>query len=161
MKDLIILVLIFIVAFLVWNSRVNISGYTPPAASNTNVPVPPDVIEAIIDKVRQTKPDEFPIDTLFVTPQGNGSYMTRIMFYNTRYFMGNQYDVQAKVSENGSVDIQNISASSAPDPSVGYKPDTYKPYEEIKTSTDNQLKSLLATRPETPVVTSLHLGTRA
>jgi hypothetical protein len=161
MKDLIILVLIFIVAFLVWNSRVNISGYMPPVSTDGNTPVPPDVIEAIIDKIRQSKPDEFPIDTLFITPQGNGSYSSRIMFYNTKYFMGNQYDVQAKVNDNGSVDIQNISSSAAPDPNVGYKPDTYKPYEEIKASTSNQLKTLLATRPETPVITSLSLGTRA
>ena len=160
MKDIVILVLVIIVAFLVWNSRVTVSGYTAPVA-NTNVPVPADVIQAIIDKVRQSKPDEYPIETLFITPQADGVYTSRFMFYNTRKFLGNQYDVIAKIGADGAVNIQNMTESSKEDTSTGYKPDTYKPYEDINNNSASQLKAVLATRPETPVVTSLNLGTRA
>jgi hypothetical protein len=160
MKDIVILVLVVIVAFLIWNSRVTLSGYTAPVA-NTNVPVPADVIQSIIDKVQQMKPDEYPIETLFITPQADGVYTSRFMFYNTRKFFGNQYDVTAKIGADGTVNIQNMTEFSKEDSSVGYKPDTYKPYEDIQNNSVSQLKAVLATRPETPVVTDLHLGTRA
>jgi hypothetical protein len=163
MKDLVILVLVIIVAFLVWNSRVNLSGYTAPVAANdgSTAPVPADVTQAILEKVQQTKPDEYPLETLFITPQADGSYATRFMFYNTRKFLGNQYDVIAKIASDGSVSITNMTESAKEDPSTGYKPDVYKPYEDIQTNSTNQLKAVLATRPETPVTTNMTLGTRS
>jgi len=161
MKDLVILVLVIIVGFLVWNSRVTVSGYTPPVETSTNVPVPPDVIQAILEKIQQTKPDEYPLETLFITPQADGVYTSRFMFFNTRKFFGNQYDVIAKVADDGTVEIQKMTEFSKPDPGTGYKPDTYKPYEDIQNNATSQLRAVLATRPETPVVTDMTLGTRA
>ena len=101
MKDIVILLLIVIVLFLVWNSRVT---YTAPVATD-NAPVPADVIQAILEKVQALKPDEYPIETLFITPQADGTYNTRFMFFNTKYFLGNQYDVKAKVSPDGTVAV--------------------------------------------------------
>lgn len=162
MKDLVILVLVIIVVFLVWNSRVNLSGYTAPVAANDgSAPVPADVTQAILERVQQSKPDEYPLETLFITPQADGSYATRFMFYNTRKFLGTQYDVIAKIATDGSVSIMNMSESAKEDPNTGYKPDTYKPYEEIKDNSVSQLKAVLATRPGTPVTTNMTLGTRA
>ena len=161
MKDLMILLLVIIVAFLVWNSRVNLSGYVAPAANNGDAPVPPDVIQAIIEKVQQSKPDEYPLETLFVTPQADGSYVSRFMFFNTRKFLGNQYDVVAKVREDGNVDITSMTEFAKSDPSAGYLPDTYKPYDDIQANSTSQLSALLASRPETPVVTNMTLGTRS
>jgi hypothetical protein len=161
MKDLMILLLVIIVAFLVWNSRVNLSGYVSPTANNGDAPVPPDVIQAIIEKVQQSKPDEYPLETLFVTPQADGSYVSRFMFFNTRKFLGNQYDVVAKVREDGNVDITSMTQFAKADPSTGYLPDTYKPYDDIQMNSTSQLSALLATRPETPVVTNMTLGTRS
>ena len=161
MKDLMILLLLIIVAFLVWNSRVNLSGYVAPVANMENMPISPDIIQAIIEKVQQSKPDEYPLETLFVTPQADGSYVSRFMFFNTRKFLGNQYDVVAKVREDGNVDITNMTESAKSDPSTGYKPDTYKPYDDIEANSTTQLRTILATRPETPVVTEMHLGTRS
>ena len=161
MKDLIILLLVIIAAFLVWNSRVNLSGYVAPVANNGDAPVPPDVIQAIIEKVQQSKPDEYPLETLFVTPQADGTYMSRFMFFNTRKFFGTQYDVVAKIREDGNVDITRMSQTAKPDPGTGYEPDTYKPYIEIENNSAYQLSALLATRPETPVVTDMTLGTRS
>ena len=119
MKDLIILLLVIIAAFLVWNSRVNLSGYVAPVANNGDAPVPPDVIQAIIEKVQQSKPDEYPLETLFVTPQADGTYMSRFMFFNTRKFFGTQYDVVAKIREDGNVDITRMSQTAKPDPGTG------------------------------------------
>lgn len=162
MKDLVILLLIAIIVFLIWNNRVNLSDYVaPPVANDGTVPVPPDVIQGIIEKVQQSKPDEYPLETLFITPQADGSYSSRFMFYNTRKFLGTQYDVTAKVRTDGGVDILNMTASAKEDPSTGFKPDTYKPYADIESNSANQLKSILATRPETPVETNMRLGTRS
>jgi hypothetical protein len=161
MKDLMILLLVIILAFLVWNSRVNLSGYVAPVANNGDAPVPPDVIQAIIEKVQQSKPDEYPLETLFVTPQADGTYTSRFMFFNTRKFLGTQYDVVAKVREDGNIDITRMSETAKPDPNTGYEPDTYKPYIEIENNSAYQLSALLATRPETPVVTDMTLGTRS
>jgi hypothetical protein len=161
MKDLMILLLVIILAFLVWNSRVNLSGYVAPTANNGDAPVPPDVIQAIIEKVQQSKPDEYPLETLFVTPQADGTYVSRFMFFNTRKFLGNQYDVVAKIREDGNVDITRMTETAKADPSAGYEPDTYKPYDNIQENSASQLSALLATRPETPVVTDMRLGTRS
>jgi hypothetical protein len=161
MKDLMILLLVIIAAFLVWNSRVNLSGYVAPVANNGDAPVPPDVIQAIIEKVQQSKPDEYPLETLFVTPQDDGTYTSRFMFFNTRKFLGTQYDVVAKVREDGNIDITRMSETAKPDPSTGYEPDTYKPYIDIENNSAYQLSALMATRPETPVVTNMTLGTRS
>lgn len=157
-----ILLLIAIIVFLIWNNRVNLSDYVaPPVANDGTVPVPPDVIQGIIEKIQQSKPDEYPLETLFITPQADGSYSSRFMFYNTRKFLGTQYDVTAKVRTDGNVDIINITASAKEDKETGFKPDTYKPYADVETSSTNQLKSILATRPETPVETDMRLGTRS
>lgn len=158
MKDLVILILIVIVGFLLWNGRVNLQ-YVAPAADN--VPVPADVIQAIIEKVRSVKPDEYPLETLYIKPQADGSYMSRFLFYNTRKFFGIQYDVRSKVKTDGSVDITDISETAQSKSDIAYTPDTYKPYEDVQTSSSNQLKAILATRPETPVTTDMRLGTRS
>jgi hypothetical protein len=162
MKDIVILVLVVIVAFLVWNSRVNLSGYSAtPVGQKSTAPVSPDIIQAIIEKVQQSKPDEYPLETLFVTPQADGSYATRFMFFNTRKFSGAQYDIKAKIGTDGSVELMNVDPTSAIDLTTAYKPDTYKPYADVQSNTSSQLASVIASRPETPVNTDLRLNTRS
>jgi hypothetical protein len=139
MKDIVILALILIVGFLVWNSRVGYSA--PPVEKMSNAPVSPDVIQAIIEKVQQSKPDEYPLETIFITPQADGSYTSRFMFFNTKKFSGAQYDIKAKVGEDGSVDLVNVDLTSTVDESTGYKPDTYMPYTTVTMSTSSQLAS--------------------
>jgi hypothetical protein len=161
MKDIVILILVVVVAFLVWNSRVNLSGYMAPVEQMSNAPVSPDVIQAIIEKVQQTKPDEYPLETIFVSPQTDGSYSTRLMFFNTRKFSGSQYDIKAKIVADGSVELLNVDPSATIDTTTGFKPNTYKPYADIQKNTSSQLAAVIASRPETPVVTNLTVGTRA
>jgi len=150
MKDIVIFLLLIIVAFLVWNSRV--SKYIDPVEKSGNLPVSPDVIQAIIEKVQQTKPDEYPLETLFVNTQSDGSYVSRFMFFNTKLFSGAQYDVKAKVDPDGTVNILNMEPTSKIDTTTGYKPDVYKPYTDVLSTVG---------RPETPVVTDMRLNTRS
>ena len=83
------------------------------------------------------------------------------MFFNTKLFSGSQYDIKAKVGSDGSVDISDIGATSKIDLSTAYTPDEYMPYKNVQDNTSAQLASVIASRPETPVVTNLTVGTRA
>lgn len=160
MEGLVILLLVAIIVFMIWNDRSRYAAQ-PMASDNGSAPVPADVIQAIIEKIQQTKPDEYPLETLFINAQADGSYTSRFMFYNTRKFLGTQYDVVSRVLSDGNVEIVNISQSAKEDPSTGYKSDTYKPFDDITNNTTSQLKSILATRPETPEETTMRLGTRS
>ena len=141
MKDIVILVLVLGIAFLVWNGRTTASY----AAGDVELtaPVPPTIVQAIIEKVQALKPDMAPIDTVFVNIQPDGSYKSRIMFYNTKHFFGTQYDINAKVEADGSVNIMNIGDSSTIDPSAGYKPDKYMPWTEVAANLASQFKGAL------------------
>ena len=141
MKDLIVLVLVLVILFLLWNGR----GQATYAAGDVDLtaPVPPNIVQAIIEKVQSMKPDIAPIDTVFVNVQPDGSYNSRIMFYNTKHFFGTQYDINAKVNPDGSVDVLNIGDSSTVDPSAGYKPDVYMPWTEVAENLSAQFKGAL------------------
>ena len=62
---------------------------------------------------------------------------------------------------DGSVSITDMSETAQSKTDISYKPDMYKSYEDVQTSSSNQLKAILATRPETPVETDMRLGTRS
>lgn len=142
MKDLTVLVLVLVILFLLWNSRTPVGTYAAGDVELT-APVPPNIVQAIIEKVQSMKPDLAPIDTVFVNIQPDGSYNSRIMFYNTKHFFGTQYDVSAKVEKDGSVNILKIGDSSTVDHSTGYKPDVYMPWTEVAENLSVQFKGAL------------------
>lgn len=141
MKDLVVLVLAALVLFFVWNDR-RVATYAAGDVDLT-APVPPLVVQAIIEKVQSMKPDLAPIDTVFVNIQPDGSYTSRIMFFDTKRFLGTQYDVSAKVSTDGSVDILKIGDSASVDPTAGYLPDVYQPWVDVQKNLDTQFKGAL------------------
>ena len=141
MKDLVILVLVVLVLFFLWNGRQ--SATYAAGDVNLTAPVPPTVVQAIIEKVQSMKPNMAPIDTLFVNIQPDGSYNSRIMFFDTKHFLGAQYDVSAKVGEDGSVSILKIGDSATIDPSAGYQPDKYQPWVDIQKNLDTQFQGAL------------------
>lgn len=153
MKDLVVLILVLVILFMIWNGR-STSTY---AAGDINLtaPVPPNIVQAIIEKVQSVKPDLAPIDTVFVNIQPDGSYNSRIMFYNTKHFFGTQYDVNAKVNTDGSVNLVKIGDSATVDPSTGYKPDVYMPWVEVKENLDAQFKGALNAYKNQPPQPSL------
>ena len=142
MKDLVVLILVIMILFFIWNGRTPQSTY---AAGDVNLtaPVPPLVVQAIIEKVQSMKPDMAPIDTVFVNIQPDGSYTSRIMFFDTKHFLGTQYDVSAKVNTDGSVDILKLGDSASVDPTAGYKPDVYQPWVDVQKNLDTQFKGAL------------------
>lgn len=143
MKDLAVLVLAALVLFFVWNGRQGKKSMYAAGDVNLTAPVPPLIIQAIIEKVQSMKPDMAPIDTLFVNIQPDGSYNSRIMFFDTKHFLGAQYDVSAKVNTDGSVDILKLGDSATVDPTAGYMPDVYQPWVDVQKNLDDQFKGAL------------------
>jgi len=157
MKDIVILVLVILVLFFLWNSRQGTSTYAAGDVDLT-APVPPLIVQAIIEKVQSMKPDMAPIDTVFVNIQPDGSYKSRIMFFDTKHFLGTQYDVSAKVDQDGSVNILNIGDSATVDPTAGYKPDKYQAWNDIQKNLDAQFKGALQgykNQPPQPNLTNM------
>lgn len=143
MKDLITVVLLLVIAFLVWNGR-QTAAYAQEPAAQTGDRVSPDVTQVIIDAIIATKDDYRPLETLFINHQGDGVYNSRFMFLNTKNYYGEQIDVQARVNQNGSVDILNQTPTAQVDYSKAYKPDRYESWETIQNALDSQLKDALS-----------------
>lgn len=143
MKDLITVVLLLVIAFLVWNGR-QTATYAQEPAAQTGDRVSPDVTQVIIDAIIATKDDYRPLETLFINHQGEGVYNSRFMFLNTKNYYGEQIDVQARVNQNGSVDILNQTPTAQVDYSKAYKPDRYESWETVQNALDAQLKDALS-----------------
>jgi len=145
MKDIVILILVVILAFLVWNSRVTGTYTASPMGIpvDTAAAIPPEITGAIIEKFQSENPDLYPIETLFVNPQKDNVFDSRFMFFNTKHFYGAQYDIQARVDEDGSVKI--LKKTETADPGYGYVPDKYQPWSGIQGTLDAQLKKELST----------------
>ena len=162
MKDFVILVLVAIAFVAILNGRnaLKVSTY---AVSDVNLtaPVPPVIIQAIIEKVQSSLADMAPLETLFVNIQPDGSYNSRHMFYNTKHFYGTQYDVNAKVGSDGSVEIVKIGDSAQIDPTAGYKSDVYQPWKSVEANLDSQFKGALVGYKNQPPQPSLNNLTKA
>ena len=146
MKDLVILVLVLLILFLIWNGRQEVRYETKTAdglpSGPSDAPVSPDVIQVIIEKVQKSLPTIYPIETLFIKSQGGGKYDARLMFFNTDGYYGTQYDVQAKIADDGSVSILNQSetATTGDSANPGYVADSYQSYDVIEANLDRQLR---------------------
>lgn len=162
MKDALILVLAALTLFVVLNDRGSskVSTYAVSDVDPT-APVPPVIVQAIIEKIQSSMPDMSPLETLFVNVQPDGSYNSRFMFYNTKYFYGTQYDVNAKVDKDGSVEIVKIGDSAQIDPTAGYQPDKYQPWTAIKSNLDAQFKGALVGYKNQPPQPNLNNLTKA
>jgi len=162
MKDALILVLAALALFFVLNDRGSskVSTYAVSDVDPT-APVPPVIVQAIIEKIQSSMPDMSPLETLFVNVQPDGSYNSRFMFYNTKYFYGTQYDVNAKVGQDGSVEIVKIGDSAQIDPTTGYQPDKYQPWTAIKSNLDAQFKGALVGYKNQPPQPNLNNLTKA
>lgn len=143
MKDLITVVLLLAILFLVWNGRQS-SSYAAEMTVQSGDRVSPDVTQVIIEAVTATKDNYMPLETLFINHQGDGVYNSRFMFLNTKNYYGEQIDVQARVNQNGSVDIMKQTPTAQMDYSKAYKPDRYESWEVVQNALDAQLKDALS-----------------
>ena len=154
MKDLIILLLVALILFLIWNSRQGV-GYSAeaPATGPSDAPVSPDVTQVIIEQVQKRLPMTFPLETLYIKSRGGNVYDARFMFFNTDGYYGTQYDVSASVGAGGDVQIlsQSETAVTGDSANPGYKPDKYQSYDIIEANLDQQLREALkASKAGTP-----------
>jgi len=109
--------------------------------------ISPDIIQVIIEAIQKEHPDEVPLETLFINKVGNDTYSARFMFLNTQGYFGTQYDVQAKVSPEGSVAVTSMSTAAQVDKYdsgfTPYKVDTYGDYSDITKNLDARMQSEL------------------
>jgi hypothetical protein len=154
MKDVIVLIIAAIVFFLIFNQRQTTSRYAVDDIEQ-GAPVPPNIVQAIIEKVQSVKSDYVPIDTVFVNIQPDGSYKSRMLFYDTKNFLGTQFDVDASVGSDGSVSIKNLGDSSTVDPSTGYQPDLYQSWSEVQNNLSAQFQGALKGYKKQPPQPSL------
>ena len=140
MKVLLLLALAVLVLWFFRTSKV--SGYSG-SQQETSV-VPEAVIQDIATEVRRKDPDVFPVETIFVNSNPDGTLMARMLFINLRGYFGTQYDIFARLN-NGKVEI--ISKNETPAPNMDsvfqpYRPDIYTPYKNIRSAVLATLKGV-------------------
>lgn len=137
-----VLLIVLLYLFFFWDPK---SQYD--VASDKKQSIAPNIIQAVIEAIQKDKPDEVPLETLFVNAVGKDTYSCRFMFLNTQGYFGTQYDVSATITPEGSVTINQISTSARVDNYdagfTPYKPDTYMDYTDITKSADNRLQQEL------------------
>ena len=148
MKDLVILILVGVILFLVWNGRQTVR-YEEAAVEQTgppsDAPVSPDVTQVILEAVQKTAQTIYPLETLYIKSSGKGAYDARFMFFNTDGYYGTQYDVKATVGDDGTVQIvsKTETAIEGDAQNPGYVPDSYQSYDTIEQNLDRQLQDAL------------------
>ena len=147
-----VLLIVLLYLFFFWDPK---SQYD--MASDKKQSIAPNIIQAVIEAVQKDKPDEVPLETLFVNAVGQNTYACRLIFLNTQGYFGTQYDVNATITPEGVVTINNISTSAKVDNYdagfTAYKSDTYKDYTDITKSTENRFQQELTKYRETQTST--------
>ena len=156
MKDLAIVLLAGIALFLLWNQTVKKTTYAP--SDQDVAPIPPVITQSILEKMLEKYPDLVPINTAFINVQSDGTYRARILFFNSKRFFGVQYDIDARVNDDGTVDILKVGDSTIVEQSFGFKPDTYRPWSDVLTTLNTQFKgALVGYRNELPQPTLMNI----
>jgi len=155
MKDLIMLLLVAVILFLVWNGR-QVARYNGDMSASptgpSDAPVSPDVTQIIIENVQKSLSGTYPLETLYIKSQGEGVYDARFMFFNTDGYYGTQYDVKARIANDGAAQIlsQSETAVAGDSTNPGYVPDMYQSYDVIEANLDRQLRDALKANKGTP-----------
>lgn len=146
MKDLIVLILVTMAFFFVYNGMQTVT----PSVSSYSVEdtdqdqaISPEITQAILAKALSMKPDIVPIDTVFINSGPDGTYDARIMFFNQKHFFGVQYDLKAKVSPDGSVEILAFGDSPAVETNPGYTGSVYQSWKALTDNVTTQFQGAL------------------
>jgi hypothetical protein len=143
MKDLVILLLLALIAFLIWNGRQTATYDTAPApqapSEPDDAPVAPEVTQKILDQI---KTGEIPIETLFIKSLGDGNYSARFMFFNPNGYTGIQYDVTARVTVGGAdITGQTVVPPSGDDWNPAYRGKDFTAWNDIQKAYEAQLSA--------------------
>jgi hypothetical protein len=147
MKDLIVLILVTMAFFFVYNGMQtapppNVSSYATDDKVQDQA-ISPEITQAILAKALSMKPDIVPIDTVFINPGPDGTYDARIMFFNQKHFFGVQYDLKAKVGPDGSVEILAFGDSPAVETNPGYTGSVYQTWKNVSDNVTTQFQGAL------------------
>jgi len=142
MKDLVVLILVLMILFFIWNRKQEVSTYSVEDAVQ-ELAVSPEITQAILSKALKDRPELVPIDTVFINPKSDGEYHARIMFFNTEHYFGVQYDILAKVSPDGRVDILSFGDSPKTEANGGYTEGKYQEWKAVTDNLDAQFKGAL------------------
>jgi hypothetical protein len=148
-EEILLLILLGLILFFVINSGksrgpASTSATAPAGPVYDGTAVPLEVIQAVIEKFQTTQEDMVPLETLFFTSTGNGTYKARLMFMNTRHFFGQQFDINAAIDDSGAVTITESETTSDPvSYTSAYQPDTYQSFDVVDASLKSQLKTAL------------------
>jgi hypothetical protein len=135
-----ILVLLALVVLALWYFR----GTSKYSGNQSEVAVPETIIQDLATAVRRKDMDLFPVETIYINKNPDGSLSARMLFINMRGFFGIQYDILGSIS-NGKVDIISMSQTIGPGldgPFRPFKPDVYTPYPDIKSAVLSTLKGI-------------------
>jgi hypothetical protein len=149
MKSLVIVLLLVIIAFLTFNGRETFTEAAKVESASSVTPLPRGQIENIIEAVQAKSPNLMPIETVFINPvtsfQGGDVVNTRMMFYNTDKYSGEQLDIQAQVGDEGA-SIISMTPAATPELAPGlsaYTGPKYRDYQEIQKSFDTELQNYI------------------
>ena len=136
-----VLVLLALVVFTLWYFSTPRSFYS---GIQTGTPVPETIVQDLATAVRKEDQNLFPVETIFINTNPDGSLSARMLFINLRGFFGVQYDILGRVS-GGKVSIISKSETIPPNMEGAfqpYKPDVYTPYKDVKTAVLETLKGV-------------------
>ncbi len=134
---LVFLALVFVA---LWYFR----GTSTYSGNQSEVAVPETIIQDLATAVRRKDLNLFPVETIFINKNPDGSLSARMLFINMRGFFGVQYDILGSIS-NGKVNIISMNETISPGldgPFRPFKPDVYTPYPDIKTAVLSTLKGI-------------------
>jgi hypothetical protein len=138
MSNVLLLGAAAVLALLVWRDR------DPYVGPQSQTQVPAEVIQTMANKIREKNPEIFPIETIFINQNGDGTVNARMLFINLRGFFGIQYDVVGRLN-NGQVDIISMTEQVQPDrngPFQAFKPDVYARFKDVRAAVLETLKTV-------------------
>lgn len=144
MKDLVVLILVALAFFFIWNGMktTRVSSYSTEDTVQDKA-ISPDITQAILAKALTMKPDIVPIDTVFINQGPDNTYDARISFFNKKHFYGVQYDMKAKVDQGGSVNIISFGDSPQVEASAGYAGGSYQNWQSVTDNLNSQFQQAL------------------
>jgi len=131
------LAIVMLVAALAWTLRgkVEMLEAAPPLGQDT---VPASAIQAILKEVVKQKPNLYPLDTVFVRPEGS-MIVGRFLFMDRTNYSGIQYDVKAELLGDQQIRVTDMQATVNPNLVGPFKPygkADYIKYKDVTGSLD-------------------------
>jgi hypothetical protein len=114
------LAIVLLVAGLAWTlkGKVEMLEASPVLSQDT---VPASAIQAILKDVVRQKPNLYPLDTVFVRPEGS-MIVGRFLFMDRTNYSGIQYDVRAELLGDQQVRVTEMQATVNPNLVGPFKP---------------------------------------